>query len=118
MTDVDIADHLGTLVVDVANSLVILAASRGKPTELLADGSRIQRVIGELHGAQRQRLGWTEDQVLREARLVREVCLASLDRSLADDERALGAAASALERLLDERNRACLSGFRAAATAA
>ena len=118
MTDVDVADHLGTLLIDVANSLSILAdGSRGDHGQLLADGNRIQRMIGELHGAQRQRLGWTEMQLAREGRLVREVCLASMAKALGSDERATEAAASALERLLNERMRACLSGFRTSAGA-
>ncbi|MFL5541607.1 MAG: ATP-binding protein [Longimicrobiaceae bacterium] len=118
MSNLNVADHLGTLLIDVANSLAILAGAQGEPSELLADGSRIQRVIGELHGAQRQRLGWGEPQILREVELVREVCLATMARSLGDDERARGAAVFALERLLDERTRACLNGLRAAAAAA
>ncbi|HEU0299885.1 MAG TPA: hypothetical protein VFR37_10530, partial [Longimicrobium sp.] len=113
MTDVDVADHLGTLVIDVANSLAILGNAGGEPSELLADGSRIQRLIGELHGAQRQRLGWSEPQLQREVHLVRDVCLKAVEQSLGGDERARAAAVSALERLLDERTRACLSGFRA-----
>jgi hypothetical protein len=115
MSDVEVADHLGTLVTDVANSLAILADAGGQATELLADGARIQRVIGELHGAQRQRMGWSEARLLREVELVREVCLEALSRSLSGDEEAGGTAALALERLLDERTRACLSGFRGAA---
>jgi signal transduction histidine kinase len=115
MSDVEVADHLGTLVTDVANSLTILADAGGEATELLADGARIQRVIGELHGAQRQRMGWSEARLLREVELVREVCLEALGRSLSGDEEAGGTAALALERLLDERTRACLSGFRGAA---
>ncbi len=116
MTDVDVADHLGTLVVDVANSLRVLASASGDASELLADGSRIQRVIGELHGAPRQRIGWSEANLVREAGLVREVFLAALRQALAGDARAAAAAATfALERLLDERNRAVLSGFRASA---
>jgi signal transduction histidine kinase len=118
MSDVDVADHLGTLVIDVANSLAILASTGGEPCDLLADGSRIQRVIGELHGAQRQRLGWNEAQLLHEVELVRDVCLSALGQSLGGDSQAQNAAALALERLLDERTRACLSGFRGAAGAA
>jgi len=114
MSDVDVADHLGTLVIDVANSLSILGSTGGEPNELLADGSRIQRLIGELHGAQRQRLGWVEAQLVREMDLVREVCLSALGEALAGDEHAGRAAALALERLLDERARACMSGFRGA----
>jgi signal transduction histidine kinase len=117
MTDVDVADHLGTLLVDVANSLVILGSTSGEPIELLADGSRIQRVIGELHGAQRQRMGWTEAQLLCEVELVRGVCVSTLEHALGADGHARGAAVSALERLLNERTRACLSGFRSSVSA-
>ncbi len=117
MTDVDVADHLGTLIIDVANSLAILGNASGQASELLSDGSRIQRLIGELHGTQRQRLGWTEAQLLHEVELVREVCLAALRRSLGGDARAREAAVWALEQLLNERTRACLSGFRVAAGA-
>jgi signal transduction histidine kinase len=118
LSDVDVADHLGTLVIDVANSMTVLAQAGGEPTELLADGSRIQRLIGELHGAQRHRLGWTEAQLLHEMEMVREVCLASLRESLPGGEPMRDAAAWALDRLLDERTRACLSGFRGATGAA
>jgi signal transduction histidine kinase len=118
MSDVDVADHLGTLVTDVANSMVILGSAGGEPSDLLADGSKIQRVIGELHGAQRQRIGWSEAQLLHEVELVREVCLGELARTLAGDEDAARAAVSALDWLLDERKRACLTGFRGSAGAA
>ncbi|HEV3052293.1 MAG TPA: GAF domain-containing sensor histidine kinase, partial [Longimicrobium sp.] len=103
MTDVDVADHLGTLLIDVANSLAILGGTSGEPSELLADGSRIQRVIGELHGGQRQRMGWTEPQLLREVELVREVCASTLEHTLSADSHARDAAISALDRLLNER---------------
>ncbi|HET7230849.1 MAG TPA: GAF domain-containing sensor histidine kinase [Longimicrobium sp.] len=118
VSDVDVADHLGTLLTDVANSLAVLASASGEASELLADGNRIQRLIGELHGAQRQRMGWSEAQLCREVDLVREVCAETLNRALGEDERALNAACSALERLLDERTRACLSGFRGSASEA
>ena len=114
MPDIHVADHLGTLLIDLANSLAILAEARGEPSELLVDGRQIQRMIGELHGAQRQRLGWSEPQLLREAELVREVCLSTVDQAIGDDEGARRAADSALEQLLSERTRACLGGFRSA----
>jgi len=114
MSDVDVADHLGTLMTDVANSLAILADSGGQASQLLADGSQIQRLIGELHGAQRQRMGWSEAQLLREVSLVRTVCIDALGDALAGDEQAREAGAAALDRLLSERTRACLSGYRGA----
>jgi signal transduction histidine kinase len=113
MTDVEIADHLSTLITDVANSLALLAQV-GVASADLVDGSRIQRLIGELHGAQRQRLGWSETQLLREAELVRDVCYAAIVRALGGEDGAAEAARTALSRLLQERERACVSGFRAA----
>ncbi|HEX6369195.1 MAG TPA: GAF domain-containing sensor histidine kinase [Longimicrobium sp.] len=118
MSDVDVADHLGTLVIDVANSLAILAGAGGEPSALLTDGSRIQQVIGELHGAQRQRIGWSEAQLAREVELVRDVCMTALGESMGDDDDARATAVAALERLLDERTRACISGFRGSAVMA
>jgi signal transduction histidine kinase len=118
MTDVDVADHLGTVIIDVANSLAVLADTGGDSTELLADGSRIQGLIGELHGAQRHRLGWTEAQLLREVDVVRAVCHDAISHCAGDDERAAAFGNTALTRLLQERTRACLRGFRTAAGAA
>ncbi|HVE77310.1 MAG TPA: GAF domain-containing sensor histidine kinase [Gemmatimonadaceae bacterium] len=118
MTDVEVADHLATLLTDLANSLAVLGEASGEPTEQLADGSKIQRLIGELHGAQRHRLGWTEAQLVREGEIVRKVCAAAVGRAAAADERAAEDAGTALSRLLQERMRACLRGYRAAASAA
>ena len=114
MTDVEVADHSATLLTDIANSLAVLGGTSGEPTEALADGAKIQRLIGELHGAQRQRLGWTEEQLLREMEIVRDVCASAIGRVVGEDPQAGEEAAIALSRLLDERRRACLVGFRAA----
>ena len=115
LTDLEVADHLSTLLTDIANSLGLLSESSGDPTELLADGIKIQRLIGELHGAQRQRLGWTEEQLVHEAEIVRSVCMAAIGRAIGGDGRATRSAEIALARLLEDRVRACLSGHRAAA---
>lgn len=117
VSDVDVADHLGTLLTDVANSLAILAASGGDASELLVDGQRILRLISELHGAQRHRLGWTEAQLGREVDLLRDICLELLERTLEGDPAAREAAQTALKRLLDERTRASTSGFRTSVAA-
>ncbi|MEW5930047.1 MAG: GAF domain-containing sensor histidine kinase [Gemmatimonadota bacterium] len=113
MTDVEIADHLSTLITDVANSLALFSQA-GVASADLVDGSRIQRLIGELHGAQRQRLGWSETQLLREGELIWDVCYAAVVRAVGGEDGAAEAATAALSRLLQERVRACLSGFRAA----
>ncbi|MEO6526670.1 MAG: ATP-binding protein, partial [Gemmatimonadaceae bacterium] len=63
----ELEDHLGSLVTDLAQLLVIIdAGPAGHAGPLIADGSRIQRMITELHGAQRRRLGWTSALTERE----------------------------------------------------
>ena len=63
----ELEDHLASLVTDLAQLLVILdSGPQARPGPLIADGSRIQRVITELHGAQRHRLGWTAELTERE----------------------------------------------------
>ncbi|MFL5537693.1 MAG: GAF domain-containing protein, partial [Longimicrobiaceae bacterium] len=48
-----------TLVADVAQSMVVLGGSAETGPRLLRDGSRIQRLVAELHAEQRRRLGWS-----------------------------------------------------------
>jgi hypothetical protein len=67
-----LADHLGALLSDIAGALVVMEESKGVPSPTLADAVEIQRLISERHGAQRQRLGWSESAVRREFMIVRE----------------------------------------------
>ena len=67
-----IADHIAALLADIASNLVVLEESAGEPSVLLADGNDIQRLIAERHGAQRGRLGWTEQIIRREHQIIRE----------------------------------------------
>jgi signal transduction histidine kinase len=67
-----LADHLGSLLADVGGGLVIMEEAQGSPSGTMADAVEIQRLISERHGAQRQRLGWTEAALRREFMIVRE----------------------------------------------
>jgi hypothetical protein len=67
-----LADHLGSLLADLAAALVLMEESKGTSSGTLADAVEIQRLISERHGAQRQRLGWTEAALRREFMIVRE----------------------------------------------
>jgi hypothetical protein len=73
LTEVQLRDHLPAWLADAAQSLITLEAVTGDLSELMRDGSEIQRVICERHGAQRHRLGWGEMAVSREFRVVEEV---------------------------------------------
>ncbi len=67
-----LADHLAALLADVGGALVVMEETNGSSSPTLADAVEIQRLISERHGAQRQRLGWTESAVRREFMIVRE----------------------------------------------
>src|SRR5207237_6043728 len=66
-----LADHLAALLADVGGALMVMEESKGS-SATLADAVEIQRLISERHGAQRQRLGWTESALRREFMIVRE----------------------------------------------
>jgi PAS domain S-box-containing protein len=67
-----IADHLPTLLADIAGALVMIEELKGQPSLLLADATEIQRLVSERHGVQRRTLGWSESALRREFMIVRE----------------------------------------------
>ena len=83
MTRTELEDHIATYLSDIGQMFAILDERGGERLPLLADGTAIQRIIAERHGAQRHRLGWTEEELRREyAALVSEVERVVLDSSL------------------------------------
>ena len=52
-----LADHMPSLVADIAETLVVIEESRGEPSSIIADGTAIRRMISERHGVQRARSG-------------------------------------------------------------
>lgn len=56
---------------DLAGSLAPLG-QRGHDSALLRESSEIQRLIAELHGAQRARFRWTAPGLKREFQMLRE----------------------------------------------
>jgi hypothetical protein len=71
LSTVQLRDHATPLVGLIASQLMIVGETRGTSPELLADGAHVQRVMSELHGAQRHRLGWSEADIEREGPLLR-----------------------------------------------
>lgn len=67
-----VADHLSTLLVDIAAALMVVGEAGGDSASLLADTMAIQRLIAERHGQQRAGLGWTEASMRREFMIIRE----------------------------------------------
>ena len=77
-------DHLGTLLTDVARTLVLIEQTGGASSQALRDGTEIQRVLAERHGAQRAALGWGEADLVREMELLRHEITAALRAGAAD----------------------------------
>jgi PAS domain S-box-containing protein len=73
LSDLQLQDHVRSWLADVAQALIILDSSAGEPSDLIRDGTEIQRVICDRHGAQRFRLGWGERGIAREFALLRRV---------------------------------------------
>jgi PAS domain S-box-containing protein len=67
-----VADHLTTLLADIASALIVIEETAGESSSLLADAMEIQRLVSERHGAQRAALGWTEASLRREFMIIRE----------------------------------------------
>ena len=85
LSDVQLQDHLQTWLADVAQALVVLEAAQDDPSELLRDGTEIQRAIAERHGAQRQRLGWGEAAMTAEFDILRSVLEGVIIRRCSSD---------------------------------
>jgi signal transduction histidine kinase len=63
-------DHATPFIGLLASQLTVLGETCGKDPELLADGGHLQRLVAELHGAQRHRLGWNESDIERETKIL------------------------------------------------
>jgi signal transduction histidine kinase len=99
----DLADHLATLLADIAESLVVLEESAGRPSPFLADATLIQRLVAERHGIQRARLGWTEEAVRREYAILRQELQRTLEGCSPDrNEIQLQSALQFLARFLEQ----------------
>ncbi|HEU4628569.1 MAG TPA: ATP-binding protein [Gemmatimonadaceae bacterium] len=113
LPEILLRDHLTTFISDIAESLSIIEASGGAPSQLMRDGSEIQRVIADRHGRLRRQLGFTEAELLRDFELLGdEVALAV--RRLASSDAALDEALSLLAIFLDRARETSLESFRRA----
>jgi PAS domain S-box-containing protein len=110
----ELEDHTATFLAEVARCLTIIEAARGAPSESMRDGSAIQRVIAERHGAQRARLGWAEGELRREFTILREELAAAVRRRLAGEpDVALDQALTLIAGFLDRAERTSVEAHRA-----
>ena len=75
---VQLRDHATPFVGLLASQLMIIGETQGDAPDLLRDGDQVQRLMAELHGAQRHRLGWAEADIERESALL----VAEVERTL------------------------------------
>jgi PAS domain S-box-containing protein len=105
-------NHTATFLVDIGLALVTLDEGGGEP-ELMRDGTEIQRLIADRHGAQRARLGWDENDLEREFQLLREILTPLV---VEEAGRSAGAslddALGVLERLLQQAELISIRGLR------
>jgi signal transduction histidine kinase/DNA-binding response OmpR family regulator len=78
LPSVQLRDHATPFVGLLASQLMVIGETRGEAPELLGDGAQVQRVMSELHGTQRHRLGWSETDLEREGALL----IAETERAL------------------------------------
>lgn len=79
LTIAQLRDQVAPFVGLLASQLMVIGETRGQAPDLLRDGGQVQRLMSELHGAQRYRLGWSESDIEREASLL----LAEINKALA-----------------------------------
>jgi hypothetical protein len=113
-------DHALSFLSDLFQSVVIIEKSDLKDWEesdLLKDGTRIQLLIADLHGRQRQRIGWTQTALRREY----EILDSEVERLVkgrandADAARALEPTLEILRKLLKRAHDASFKAFETAA---
>jgi signal transduction histidine kinase len=107
---VQLEDHLVPFIAAIGKSLVALDEGGDEP-EMMRDGSEIQRLISDLHGDQRARLGWTEEEFRREFQVLRDEVESLLAGEAAEHGTNADLAMGILQRLLDRAERISLSSF-------
>jgi hypothetical protein len=75
-------DHLATFLADLSATLAGVNPDAETPSNSLRDGSAIQRVIAERHGAQRERMGFAEHELRHEFVILEEELRAAVQRRL------------------------------------
>lgn len=115
----ELEDHAAAFLADIVQALVAVEDAQGGPSGVMRDGSILRRIISERHGAQRLRLGWTEDELRFEFEILKKSVDEAAKKVDADEQdrqakNALQAARTLLARLLDTAEEISLRGYRLA----
>lgn len=97
----ELEDHQLSFLSDIAQTLIVVEETGGADSDLLRDGSTIQRVVAELHGAMRQRRGWTEEHLEHEYAILDEEIAGVVRRSVNEATGDVSLALDVLHRLVE-----------------
>jgi len=111
-----VRDHADTVIAEIATAATLLAGSKGRASDLLRDGAEIQRLLAELHGAQRFRLGWTEAEVARDVDTLSSQLVNAVS-SLEADQSAAEFVIDVVRKILEQWKQTSIRGFRFAKSA-
>jgi PAS domain S-box-containing protein len=106
-----IRDHADTVLAEIVTAAKLLAETKGRPNDLLRDGAEIQRLLAELHGAQRFRLGWTEAEVAQDVDALCDELVRAIGR-IGGDTGASRFLQDIASRLLEQWKQTSLRGYR------
>jgi len=79
----ELENHVASFLADIAQQVTILDEYQADRVPLIRDGTAIQQLIAERHGAQRWRLGWSEQAARREFDVLRGEVEAAVRHALA-----------------------------------
>ena len=109
-------DHADTVITEILTAARLLAETKGRATDLLRDASDIQRLLAELHGGQRFRLGWSEAEIARDVDMLAAE-LISTTRSLSGGDSATAFVVDVIRKILDQWKLTSIRGYRFALAA-
>jgi PAS domain S-box-containing protein len=114
-----LADHYPSFLADLGGMLITIEEGGGQPSALIADGTEIQRIVSEKHGAQRARLGWSADDISREYAMLRDELGRTIRRrARAIPDSAVDEALAILGRVLEQAEESSLRGYHRVRAAA
>jgi signal transduction histidine kinase len=109
-SDVALRDHVPHFLTGVASLLSHADSAGEEASAVLQSGQSIQRLILELHGAQRHSLGWGQEAVRRDLALLREVIEKDL-RAEAQHDADVSELTAILASLFEQADRISLQGW-------
>jgi len=108
-------DHLSSMLMDFAQSLIIVGDAGLDAATLLRDGTAIQRAVGEQHGARRHAQGWRFSALRREQDILREVIAEAVHAEQGRVNAGPGDATAVLFHLIDRSTAISLRAWQRAA---